>query len=40
VVPEGVRCRTLVMLGGSVETALQDAARLAADAAAELARTG
>jgi glycerate kinase len=40
VVPEGVRCRTLVVLGGSVETALQDAARLAADAAAELARTG
>lgn len=40
VVPEGVPCRTLVALGGSLDAALRDASRLAADAAAELARTG
>jgi glycerate kinase len=40
VLPEGVPCRTLVSLGGSLDAALRDASRLAADAAAELARTG
>jgi glycerate kinase len=39
VIPEGVRCLTLVELGGSLERALADAARLAADAAAALSRT-
>jgi len=38
-VPDGARCLTLVELGGSPERALEDAARLAADAAAELSRT-
>jgi len=37
--PEGVRCQTLVELGGSLETAVEDAARLAATAAAALSRT-
>lgn len=37
--PEGVRCQTLIELGGSLEAALGDAARLAADAAAVLSRT-
>jgi glycerate kinase len=36
--PEGVPCRTLVELAGSVEIAVRDAARLAADAAESLAR--
>jgi glycerate 2-kinase len=35
--PRDVPCRTLVELGGSVESALRDAARLAADAAESLA---
>jgi glycerate kinase len=39
VTPEGVRCQTLVELGGSLEHALADAAHLAADAAAALSRT-
>lgn len=37
--PERVRCQTLVELGGSVAAALDDAARLAADAAQALVRT-
>lgn len=37
--PDGVRCLTLVELGGSLEAALEDAGRLAADAAEALART-
>jgi glycerate kinase len=37
--PEEIRCLTLVELGGSLERALEDAARLAADAAAALSRT-
>jgi glycerate 2-kinase len=37
--PEGISCVTLVELAGSVEVALEDAARLAADAAEALART-
>ncbi len=37
--PEGISCVTLVELAGSVEGALEDAARLAADAAEALART-
>jgi glycerate kinase len=37
--PEGISCVTLVDLAGSVEGALEDAARLAADAAEALART-
>jgi glycerate kinase len=37
--PEGVLCRSLVELGGSLGAAIEDAARLAADAAAALART-
>jgi len=37
--PDGVRCLTLVELGGSLERALGDAGRLAADAAEALART-
>ena len=36
-VPAGVRCVTLVDLAGSLDVALRDAARLAADAAASLA---
>jgi glycerate kinase len=39
VTPEEFRCLTLVELGGSLERALEDAARLAADAAAALSRT-
>jgi glycerate kinase len=39
VTPEEIRCLTLVELGGSLERALEDAARLAADAAAALSRT-
>jgi glycerate kinase len=39
VTPEGIRCLTLVELGGSLERALADAAHLAADAAAALSRT-
>jgi glycerate kinase len=39
VIPDGVGCRTLVALGGSLDRALQDAAGLAADAAEALART-
>ncbi len=38
-VPDDVPCLTLVELGGSVEVALADAERLAADAAEALART-
>jgi glycerate kinase len=38
VTPEEIRCLTLVELGGSLERALEDAARLAADAAAALSR--
>jgi glycerate kinase len=37
--PEGISCVTLVELAGSVEGALEDAARFAADAAEALART-
>jgi len=37
--PDGVRCLTLVELGGSLEHALADAAHLVADAAASLSRT-
>jgi len=37
--PKNVECVTLVELGGSLEAALGDAGRLAADAAAMLART-
>ena len=37
--PEGIRCLTLVELGGSLEAALEDAGALAADAAAALSRT-
>jgi hypothetical protein len=37
--PDGVRCLTLVELGGSVAVAVAEAARLAADAAAALSRT-
>ena len=37
--PKNVECLTLVELGGSLEAALGDAGRLAADAAAALART-
>jgi glycerate kinase len=39
VIPDEVGWRTLVALGGSLDRALQDAARLAADAAEALART-
>jgi glycerate kinase len=39
VIPDHVGCRTLVELGGSLDRALQDAARLAADAAEALSRT-
>ena len=35
--PAGVRCSTLIALGGSLEVALRDAQRLTADAAASLA---
>jgi len=37
--PKNVECLTLIELGGSLEAALGDAGRLAADAAAALART-
>ena len=37
--PKNVECLTLVELGGSLEAALADAGRLAADAAAALSRT-
>jgi glycerate 2-kinase len=37
--PQNVECVTLVELGGSLEAALADAGRLAADAAAALSRT-
>ena len=37
--PKNVECLTLVELGGSLEAALGDAGRLAADAAAALSRT-
>ena len=38
--PSNVQCLTLVELGGSLEAALGNAGRLAADAAAALSRTG
>jgi len=39
VAPAGSRCLTLVELGGSLDHAVEDAARLVADAAATLSRT-